>query len=87
MDDVCGMGWLKAVHPEDVPRVKESWRSNIRAGTHYELEFRMRSADGEGWRWMRARTSPRRGENGEILGWYGLLDDIDDLRRVGGEPH
>jgi PAS domain S-box-containing protein len=82
MEEVRGMGWLKVVHPEDVPRVEESWGLNIRAGAQYELEFRMSSVDGT-WRWMRARTSPRRGENGEILGWYGLLEDIDDRRRAG----
>jgi PAS domain S-box-containing protein len=80
MDEARGMGWLRAVHPEDIHRVEESWAAYILAGTQYELEFRLRSADGEGWRWMRARTSPRRGEDGEILGWYGLLEDIDDRR-------
>jgi PAS domain S-box-containing protein len=87
MDEVRGMGWLKAVHPEDVARVKEDWESNVRAGTQYEVEFRMRSEDGIGWRWMRARTSPRRGEHGEILGWYGLLDEIDDRWRPREGPN
>jgi PAS domain S-box-containing protein len=82
MDEVRGMGWLRIVHPEDIQRVEESWVSYIRAGARYELEFRMRSLHGT-WRWMRARTSPRRGENGEILGWYGLLEDIDDRKEAG----
>ena len=80
MHEARGMGWLRVVHPEDVTWVEESWAANIRAGTQYEMEFRMRSVNGKGWRWMRARSSPRRGEHGEILGWYGLPEDIDDRR-------
>ena len=76
------MGWLRAVPPEDIQRVEENWVSYIRVGAQYELEFRMSSLHGT-WRWIRARTSPRRGENGEILGWYGLLEDIDDRKRTG----
>ncbi len=82
-----GMGWLKVVHPEDVAWVEETWATNVRAGTQYKMEFRMQSLDGEGWRWMRVRTSPRRGEHGEILGWYGLLEEIDDRRPATEEPN
>ncbi|WP_158750604.1 EAL domain-containing protein [Acidobacterium sp. S8] len=86
MHEARGMGWLRAVHPADVSWVAESWAVNVRAGTQYEMEFRMRSVDRRGWRWMRARTSPQRGEHGEILGWYGLLEDINDRKPASAPP-
>jgi PAS domain S-box-containing protein len=82
-EDLLRHGWQKVIHPDDLPAVLKQWQSDIKTGTPHEIEFRALSSDGN-WRRMRSHVTPRRAENGEILGWYGLLDDIDDLERTAG---
>ena len=31
---------------------------------------------------MRARAAPRRGKDGDIIRWYGTLEDVDDYRKA-----
>jgi PAS domain S-box-containing protein len=51
------------VHPDDLPRVVAAWQQSVRLGQPYELEHRIRRADGE-YRWFRSRPSrARRGRS------------------------
>ncbi len=75
--DLLGRGWHKVVHPDDLPVLEEQWASDVKAGTTHDFQFRIRTADGE-WHLARSRANPRRGDNGEIIGWYGLLEDVDN---------
>ncbi len=77
MDELLGQGWQKIVHPDDLPALDEKWASDLRTGTQHEHKFRIRMADGT-WRWTRSRAAPRRDEDGKIVGWYGLLEEISD---------
>lgn len=69
------------IHPEDVPRVIEKWRTRMAAGKSYETEMRLRRADGE-YRWFLVRTEPLRDEQGTIVKWYGVSTDIEDRKRA-----
>ena len=66
-----------AIHPEDVAMVLEGWNRATHAGEMHWVEFRMRVRDGS-YRYFRARASPRRNEQREIIGWYGFTEDIHD---------
>lgn len=68
------MGWIDAVLPEDRPRLAPI-RRMIRAGQPFELDFRVRRADGEA-RWMMSAGLPRFGPDGSIIGYAGSLTDI-----------
>ena len=46
-----------------------------------EAELRRALNNGE-WRWMRSRGKARRGPNGEIVGWYGSSQDIDEYKKA-----
>jgi PAS domain S-box-containing protein len=46
-----------AVHPDDLPRVVTAWRQSLERGEPYEVELRVRRADGT-YRWIRARGMP-----------------------------
>ena len=48
-----------AIHPEDLPRVEAAWRAHLTRGEPFELEHRMRRADGE-YRWHFVRRVPHR---------------------------
>jgi len=68
-----------AVHPDDLPRVVDTWKRSIASGQPYVLELRQRRADGV-YRWFQSRALPARDAEGGITGWYMLLTDIDDRK-------
>jgi PAS domain S-box-containing protein len=70
-----------AVHPDDLPRVIDTWKRSIESGQPYVLELRQRRADGV-HRWFQSRALPARDKEGCITGWYMLLTDIDDRKRA-----
>jgi PAS domain S-box-containing protein len=74
-------GWLRALHPDDVQPTLKVWEKALRTGELLDVEYRIRRDDGV-WRWMRSRAAPRRGEDGEIIRWYGTLEDIDDHKKA-----
>ncbi len=75
------LGWLEALHPEDIEPTMKTMKDALRTGRHIDVEYRVRTVD-RGWRWMRSRGSPRFGQSGEILRWYGSVEDIDERRQV-----
>jgi PAS domain S-box-containing protein len=65
------------VHPDDVDRFNRASSS----GTTYELELRVRNADGK-FRWILSRFNPLYDEKGQISRWYVASTDIDDRKRA-----
>lgn len=74
-----GFGWVSALHPDDVEATLQLWAERRREGVPIDVEYRVRTVSGE-YRWMRARAAPRRNQRGEIVRWYGTLEDIHDHR-------
>jgi PAS domain S-box-containing protein len=81
VSDSLGYGWRNALHPDDLEPTDEKWAAALRSGDPVDIEFRIGHSNGA-WRWMRSRAAPRRGENGEIIRWYGVVEDIDDRKRI-----
>ena len=74
-------GWLAALHPDDRELTMKTIRSALHTGKHIDIEYRVKTVD-RGWRWMRSRGSPRFGPAGEILRWYGSVEDIDERKQM-----
>jgi hypothetical protein len=72
---------IGVVHPDDVPRVRESLRRARECGEPHEVEHRLRRSDGV-YRWFKPRTLPMHNAHSYIVRWYCLLTDIDDLKRA-----
>jgi PAS domain S-box-containing protein len=81
IQESLGTGWIRALHPDDVPPTLKAWEESIRTGNLFDRQYRVHCTDGV-WRWMRARAAPRRDEDGKIIRWYGTLEDIDDHRKA-----
>jgi PAS domain S-box-containing protein len=60
-----GSGWELAIHPNDLPRILETFREGLNSGKPYELEGRFRRFDGE-FRWFLFRGSPLRDRSGKV---------------------
>jgi diguanylate cyclase (GGDEF)-like protein/PAS domain S-box-containing protein len=74
-----GMGWLGAIHPEDVARMEACWTRSMTSGEQLDVESRIRLRDGS-YRWFRSRAAPRRDEAGQVLRWYGTDEDIHERK-------
>jgi diguanylate cyclase (GGDEF)-like protein/PAS domain S-box-containing protein len=72
------LGWMKVVHPEDLPKMQAAVGKAMMTGTAMDIRLRFRVANGE-YRWMRSQNIPRRSENGEIVQWYGYTEDIHEI--------
>jgi diguanylate cyclase (GGDEF)-like protein/PAS domain S-box-containing protein len=81
LDESLGDGWLPAFHPADQPRAAARWAQAISTGEPYEIEYRLRSADGE-YRWMLGRAVPLRDDSGTIVRWFGTCTDIQELKQA-----
>src|SRR5271170_2425267 len=77
-----GWGWAETIHPGDLDRVLSTWRAGLESGTPVEQELRCRKADGS-YRWFLNRSLPLRDDDGKIVKWYGILFDIDELKKTG----
>jgi PAS domain S-box-containing protein len=82
--ELDGEKWGKIVHPEDVAGAVAAWTRAIGGSQAYEIEFRLRRADGA-YRWFLARAVPARNEQGEIVRWIGTNTDVHDQKLIAGE--
>jgi PAS domain S-box-containing protein len=67
------------IHGEDREHVLRSTQAAVAAGRPFELEYRLRHADG-GWRWVLDRGQPLSPSNGEPPELEGLILDMSDRK-------
>src|SRR5712671_4658713 len=84
MEHALGSDWASVVHPDDLARYADKWRSALAAGEPTESEVRLRRPDGN-YRWWLTRAVPLRDELGNIVKWYGTAIDIEDRKRADEE--
>lgn len=71
--------WTRSIHPDDLRDAQHLREHAIAAGEPYDIEHRMRSADGS-WRWFRSFAAPRRDKQGDIILWFGSSEDITERK-------
>lgn len=76
-EESLGEGWINAFDPADIEIAVPIWEHSLATGDEYRTEYRARSRTGE-WRWMLGRAVPMRGENGEIVKWFGTCTDVHE---------
>jgi PAS domain S-box-containing protein len=73
--------WQTFVHPDDTTRVVTLLNRSIETGLPFDVEHRVRRADGV-YRWFHSRSLPLHDAEGRIARWYHLLTDIEDRKRA-----
>jgi PAS domain S-box-containing protein len=68
------------IHPDDLPNVLAAWQESVETGRSYNVEERLRRADGV-YRWFHTRGFPLRDTKGHIAVWYLVQRDIDDQKK------
>jgi PAS domain S-box-containing protein len=81
VEKAVGSAWTAVVHPEDLERHIEKFRSAMATGDLFEIESRFRRADGQ-YRWFLTRAVPLRDSRGRITRWYGTSIEIEDRKRA-----
>jgi formate hydrogenlyase transcriptional activator len=81
VDDLRQWTMTDAVHPDDLPRAIAGWTRAIEIGERYQIELRLRRADGV-YRWFHLDALPVHDADGRILRWYDLLTDTEERKQV-----
>lgn len=76
---ILGDGWRNLIHPDDLPKAIERWVHSLSTGDPYQVEFRLRRADGL-YRWYIGRALPQLDDDGKVVHWFGTNTDIDDQK-------
>jgi len=79
-----GEEWNGMFHPEDQERAWTTWRHSLETGEPYQIEYRLRCADGT-YRWTLGRALPLRDESGTITRWFGTCTDIHEQKQSSEE--
>lgn len=74
-----GEGWRGMFHIDDQPIAGRRWKHSLATGDPYEIEYRLRAADGS-YRWVLGRAMPLRAADGAITRWFGTCTDIHDQK-------
>jgi PAS domain S-box-containing protein len=79
--EVVGYGWLDTIHPDDRERTNQAWMEAVQTKSLYEIEYRIRGADGN-YRYFQGRAVPILNEEGSIREWVGTCIDIHDRKQA-----
>jgi len=81
LEESYGRGWNTPFHPDDRQPALDAWNHATATGDTYQIECRLRRADGS-YHWFITRGVPFRDSEGRILKWFGTCTDIDDMKRA-----
>ena len=79
--ETLGYEWTHAIHPDDREAVVNTFQSAIKDGKEYDVELRLRHADGN-YCWFLARSRPSHDETGNINAWLGIAVDIEERKKA-----
>lgn len=78
-EESVGIGWRQALHPDNVEKALETWKTATETQKTYEVTYQLRGADGI-YRWYLARAVPTFNKSGEITSWIGTCTDINNTK-------
>jgi PAS domain S-box-containing protein len=81
---LTGLGWASALHADDQARSLNRWQAATTSGTPWEVEHRLRGADGA-YRWFRTQCVPRHDTLGALTGWIGIVVPLESEYQLEAE--
>ncbi|MEG4456638.1 PAS domain S-box protein [Microcoleus sp. N9_A1] len=75
------IGWMNAIHPDDVERVKNEWHRAIFEKIPFKSEYRFQRPDGRVI-WVIGQAIAEIGDKQEIKGYIGTITDITDRKQA-----
>ena len=80
-----GHAWFELVHSEDRMHVQTGWDQAVALGAPFDLEFRLRRADGQ-YRRFALRVLPLEDASDAIVQWFATATAIDGLQPPPAPP-
>jgi PAS domain S-box-containing protein len=74
-NESLGLGWMKAIHPEDRAHVAREQSAALARGEHLRVEFRLLRPDGRET-WVLSQAVASQDEFGKVDGFVGTVTDI-----------
>lgn len=84
-EQMQGLGWLDAVHPDDRSRTLAAWTTAVEHSEPYNTDYRVLCADGI-YRWFNARGAPVLNKDGSVREWVGVCLKVAGRTRFGAPP-
>lgn len=73
--------WESAHDPEDHQHIIEKWKEANKTGEPFDMVISLRGADGV-YRPFLSHILPSKDEDGKVIGWLGIKNDISDLHQA-----
>ena len=80
-EQAVGQGWVKCVHPDDLPAARAAWEGARGGIEAWQVEYRLQRQDGV-YRWFLARAVSQLDPSGAVARWFGTTTDIEDARQA-----
>jgi PAS domain S-box-containing protein len=85
MAQETGIGWLEGVHPDDRQRCLEVYQRAFDAREPFDMDYRLRRADGQ-YCWIRDAGTAQFDQNGGFLGYVGSCVEVPVTSRAAANP-
>ena len=69
--------WLTYIHPDDLRATVKAIAISRRTGTPIDVTYRLANDEG-GWTWKHSLGAPRFDRSGNLVCWYGSIQDVDE---------
>jgi PAS domain S-box-containing protein len=81
-EDTLGDGWLKAVHPSDLERVKSRWKKGIKKSPmNYNIKYLVRNV--KSYKSIKVHAIAKEMiYNGKLIGYVGIVEDITKKEKL-----
>ena len=74
------------LHPDDLPRVRHALVEHLSRSVEYDVEFRLKAAEG-GYVWCRSHGKAVRDAEGKAVRMVGCLFDVSDRKKAEASAH
>ncbi len=78
-EEAEGKAWRECIHPEDLERVAMLRTRAMLEGEDFATNYRVKRRD-ETIRWAESRAKPLRTDDGKLLGYVGVVQDVTEQR-------
>lgn len=79
MNEALGDGWFKAIHPDDIEKIRNEWKLATIENRTSETQYRFLLNDGS-TKWVLGRAVPEINDNNQIIGYVGTITDITKIK-------
>ncbi|WP_295767454.1 PAS domain-containing sensor histidine kinase [uncultured Mucilaginibacter sp.] len=75
-------GWVHIVFADDLDATTRAWQMAIETGNAYEIQYRLKRASDNSFRWHQARALPISNAQGQTIQWFGTIIDIHEQKET-----